>query len=340
MPPRSKPLPLAGIEALLTGAPVSVAAFRENSLKRWVAQTVAAHEIDTIYVFSGQMGQYVPADYKGRVVLDLVDVDSAKFEAYARQCSGPKKWLYAREGRLLKAMEERLVQRADTTVLISDAEAKLLRERIAQPGDVRTLGNGIDCDLFAPAAAKDEPSPYEGQGPHFVFTGQMDYAPNEEAVARFAQHILPLIRAECGTAQFHIVGRAPTSAVTRLGLAPGVTVHGAVADMRPYLANASFIVAPLTIARGVQNKVLEAMASARPVLLSPEAATGIGARHGEHFAICRSDTEFAENALSLIEWPQDATTLGNAARKFVCDKMGWPAMLADLPEIIGITALA
>ena len=109
--------------------------------------------------------------------------------------------------------------------------------------------------------------------------------------------------------------------------------------MRPYLANASFIVAPLTIARGVQNKVLEAMASARPVLLSPEAATGIRARHGEHFVICRNDVEFAENALSLIEWPQDATTLGKAAREFVCDTMGWPAMLADLPEIVGIAAL-
>ena len=149
MPPRSKPVPLAGIEALLTDVPVSVAAFRENSLKRWVARSIAAHKIATIYVFSGQMGQYIPTDYKGRVVLDLVDVNSAKFEAYARQCSGPKKWLYAREGRLLKAMEERLVQRADTTVLISHAEAKLLRDRIAQPGDVRTLGNGIDCDLFA-----------------------------------------------------------------------------------------------------------------------------------------------------------------------------------------------
>lgn len=339
MPPRNNPLPMAGLELLVTRKPVSVAVFRESSLKRWVQQVIEAYDIAAIYVFSGQMGQYIPATYKGRVVLDLVDVDSAKFEAYSNQCRGPKKWLYAREARLLKAFEEQLVHRADTTLLISDAEVHLLRERIAEPGKVRALGNGIDCTHFSPAAAKEDPTPYAGPGPHFVFTGQMDYPPNVDAVTRFAGDILPLIRAEQPDAQFHIVGRAPTPAVTRLGLATGVQVHGAVADMRPYLANAGMIVAPLTIARGVQNKVLEAMAMGRPVLLSPEAATGIPAKHGQHFAICRNDIEFVESALSLVDWPEDAATLGNAARDFVCNAMSWPAMLADLPEILGVEPL-
>ena len=336
MPPRSTPLPVAGLQALLSGTPVSVTAFRESSLIRWVKQVIAAHQIETIYVFSGQMGQYVPDDFDGRVVLDLVDVDSAKFEAYADQCSGPKCWLYKREGRLLSQVEQGLVSRAKTTLLISDAETNLLRSRVEEAGDIRTLGNGIDCQRYSPTISQALPSPYEGEGPHFVFTGQMDYPPNSDAVIRFAEDIFPAIRKENAGAQFHIVGRSPVPSVEKLARRKNVTVHGAVDDMLPFLAHADQIVVPLKIARGVQNKVLEARSMARPVLLSPEAATGIAAKHAEHFVICETDEAFIEAALSLIDWPDDAATLGKNARKFVCDWMSWPAALSDLPELLGL----
>lgn len=335
MPPRSNPLPLAGIEAVVTGKPVSLTAFHETSLADWVKQVIAAHDIATIYVFSGQMGQYIPKDFEGRIVMDLVDVDSAKFEAYAKQCRGPKRWLYQREGRLLSRVEQALVERAETTLLVSKAEAALLRKRVGEVGNIRALGNGIDCQRFSPAAT-DAASPYEGAGPHFVFTGQMDYPPNNDAVGRFAEDIFPAIRKEHPSAQFHIVGRAPVAAVERLGQLKGVTVHGGVPDMLPYIAHADQIVAPLKIARGVQNKVLEAMAMAKPILLSPEAATGIAARHAEHFVVCESDEAFVEAALSLVDWPEDAATLGQNARRFVCEWMSWPAMLSGLPELLGI----
>ncbi len=339
MPRRSKPLAMAGIEALGRAEPVSLSAFRSGRLQRWVGHTIAERHIAAIYVFSGQMGQFVPADWKGRLVIDLVDVDSAKFEAYAKDGSGPRAWIDAREGKLMRRVEAGLAARANHTLLVSEAEAALLRSRICGKADVRALRNGIDCAFYDP----DNVPPLvemAGEGPHFVFTGQMDYAPNVAAVARFAENILPAICKAFPRAQFHIVGRAPTDAVTKLNALPGVTVWGAVPDVRPFLASADMVVAPLTIARGVQNKVLEAMAMARCVLLSKEAATGIEAQDGKHFAIGEDDTALIARALHLLDHPAEREAMAQAAREFVLSSMSWPAMMADLPVLMGFDGKA
>ena len=333
---RSTSLPLAGVRALASDRPISLAAFDDAGLRAWVEWVLRERPISAIYVFSGQMGQFVPATWTGRLVADLVDVDSAKFEAFAAAGSGPMAWVHAREGRLLRAVEADLAKRADVTLLVSEQEAALLRSRGAT-GNIRALGNGVDSAAFDPACPQ-QPEIMAREGPHFVFSGQMDYAPNEVAAARFAKNILPLIRQHHPLAQFHIVGRAPTSAVQKLAEQPGTKVWGEVPDMRPFLAAADFVVAPLTIARGVQNKVLEAMAMARPVLLSPEAATGIDATDGLHFAICTSDAAFADTARALLDAPQQAQAMALSARDFVVQRMSWPAMLADLPTILGFPA--
>ncbi|WP_340587548.1 TIGR03087 family PEP-CTERM/XrtA system glycosyltransferase [Erythrobacter alti] len=334
MPARSKPLALAGLEALGRSEPVSLAAFRSANLQRWVAQTLAERDIKAIYVYSGQMGQYVPANWRGRLVVDLVDVDSAKFEAYALSGSGPRAWIDAREGRLLRQVETELAQRADHTLLVSDAEAALLRSRVSGQTTISALRNGIDCAEFDPAKVQPHPE-LARSGPHFVFTGQMDYAPNVEAVTRFAEAILPAIHRSKPDANFHIVGRAPTDEVARLGETPGVRVWGSVPDVRPFLAAADIVVAPLTIARGVQNKVLEAMAMARCVLLSPEAATGIDAEHGKHFVIGEDNNALVMRALHLLDRTAEREAIGQAARRIVQDSMSWPAMLVDLPNLMG-----
>lgn len=336
MPSRRKSMPQAGLEALASGKPVSLTAFDNAPLRRWVEHTLAERPISAIYVFSGQMGQYVPADFAGRVVMDLVDVDSAKFEAYAAERSGPRRWLYAREGRLLKQVEKQLAMRADMTLLVSEAEAQLLQERAGAGGEIRALCNGIDTARFDPAAVAAQEDVAQQAGPHFVFTGQMDYPPNIAAVRRFSASILPQIRAQHETAQFHIVGRAPTADVRDLARDyPGVRVWGEVPDTRPFLAAATMVVAPLTIARGVQNKVLEAMAMGRPVLTSREAATGIPAQRGAQLLVCEDDAAFVKQALDLLQEPARASTIGEAARAFVKGEMSWPAMLADLPAMMG-----
>ena len=206
---RSKPLPLAGVEALFRGKPVSLTAFDDAQLRRWIAETIKREGIDTIFVFSGQMGQYVPTDFTGRVVVDLCDVDSAKFEAYAK--AGERPWLNRREGTLLKREEERLAHRADTTLLITANEADLFRSRLNDMAgvNIRPLGNGIDAAFFDPDAVEPHPAIAGTEGPHFVFTGQMDYRPNVAAAQWVIEHLMPVVRQRFANAHFHIVGRNP-----------------------------------------------------------------------------------------------------------------------------------
>ncbi|WP_120715705.1 TIGR03087 family PEP-CTERM/XrtA system glycosyltransferase [Tsuneonella amylolytica] len=334
-------LPLAGMRAIAGGKPVSLTAFDNPDLREWVAHTVATRPIDTIFVFSGQMGQYAPPDFAGRVIVDLCDVDSAKFEAYALQRKGPAAVLYAREARLLAAEERRLAARADATILITEAEADLFRSRIgASPAHVTAVGNGIDTAVFDPAKVSLHPDLATEAGPHFVFTGQMDYPPNVEAVVRASRRLMPAIRSVHPDACFHVVGRAPDACVLALDGVEGTRVWGEVPDVRPFVAAADIVLAPLAIARGVQNKVLEAMAMARPVVLSDEAATGIDAVDGEHYAVGRDDEALVARILALLADPDRARAMGAAARRFVIERKGWDAALAPLAVLLGERAAA
>lgn len=334
--PRTKPLPLAGIEAVLAGKPVSLTAFHSRKLAAWVRETIAARNITAIVVFSGQMGQYVPADFAGRVVIDLCDVDSAKFASYAD--AGERVWLNAREARLLAAEEQRLGQRADATLLISEAEAALYRSRLAIPArvNVQVIGNGIDAAFFDPAGIAPHPIIASLPGPHFVFTGQMDYRPNEQAALWVIEALMPKLRARYPTAMFHIVGRNPTGKLMAHHGTPGVQVWGEVPDVRPFLAAADMVLAPLLIARGVQNKVLEAMAMARTVVLTPDAATGIAAHDGAQWIISPPDPDaMCTRIAPLLAAPDARAQMGAAARQFVLDQHGWDAMLAPLAGLVG-----
>jgi sugar transferase (PEP-CTERM/EpsH1 system associated) len=334
--PRTKPLPLAGVEAVLAGKPVSLTAFHSHTLARWVRDTIAARPIGAIVVFSGQMGQYVPGNFSGRVVIDLCDVDSAKFASYAE--AGERVWLNAREARLLAVEEERLGQRADATILISEAEAALYRSRLSAAGtvNVQVIGNGIDGAFFDPVATVPHPALAEVPGPHFTFTGQMDYRPNEQAALWVIQHLMPRLRAYFPEALFHVVGRNPTRALMAHHGTPGVQVWGEVPDVRPFLAAADAVLAPLLIARGVQNKVLEAMAMARPVVLTPEAATGIAAEDGAQWVVCPPDPAAMATRIADLLGDQEACQrIGSAARRFVRDHHAWEAMLAPLAGLVG-----
>jgi sugar transferase (PEP-CTERM/EpsH1 system associated) len=326
----------AGILALASGKPVSLTAFDNPDLHAWIARTLAARPIETIFVFSGQMGQYVPASWHGRLVVDLCDVDSAKFEAYARERIGPRGWIVAREGRLLAAEEARLAGQADATLLITEAETAFFRDRIGDGrASIVAVGNGIDTALFDPQSVPPHAALRDDAGPHFVFTGQMDYLPNVAAAQRVTNALMPAIRAQHAAARFHIVGRAPAAEVRRLDGTHGTRVWGEVPDVRPFLAAADLVVAPLAIARGVQNKVLEAMAMARPVLLTPEAATGIDAVDGRDYAIADNDTGLVERACALLTDERTALAMGASARRFVVEHKSWAAALAPLAGIVG-----
>jgi glycosyltransferase involved in cell wall biosynthesis len=190
------------------------------------------------------------------------------------------------------------------------------------------LENGIDTAFFDPAAPF---VPVLGQGRLITFTGQMDYRPNVEAVIGFAREILPDIRARHPDVRFAVVGRAPTAAVRALA-GESVIVTGEVPDVRGWLAASDIVVAPLMLARGVQNKVLEAMAMARPVVASPAAAEGIA--HAGTIRVGDGPDEVS----ALLEDRAAAEALGRAGRARVIARYGWDAALAPLDAMMGLVA--
>ena len=310
--PRTKSRARAAAEALATGRPVSLTAFADPAM---TAALRRLPRMDATYVFSGQMAQHVAGDF----VMDFVDVDSAKFAQLAGTASGTRRWLLAREARLLAAFERETAARERESLFVSEAEAALFGRGIA-------VGNGIDADRFRPDAVAPIDAPQARSRPLIVFTGQMDYQPNVDAAAWFARAVLPRL-----DATFAIVGRAPTAAVRALA-GPRVLVTGEVADTRPWLAAASVCIAPLLLARGVQNKVLEAMAMARPVVATPAAAEGIDHRGTIRVA---EAADFADAVAALIAEPG---TLGAEARARVLAGYDWTARLRSLDALLGLTA--
>lgn len=334
---RTRSLPVAGIEALLTGKPVSLTAFADKALHTYIAHLLAERPVSAIYVFSGQMAQYIPATFTGRVVMDFVDVDSAKFDAYAAKARFPANLLYAREARLLGAFEGQTARRVTTNLLVTPEETALFRTSLSA-GPVPTLlplCNGIDTVFFDPSDIAPAPD-MTGEGPQITFTGQMDYPPNVAAVEMFARDVMPTIRHSFPDARFNIVGRAPAPTVRELDGLNGTRVTGAVIDVRPWIAGADLVVAPLTIARGVQNKVLEAMAMARPVLATPQAATGIPARDGCEIVVAEGADALARQALGLLHDPFRSKAIGQSARSFVIGECGWDNVLAPLGSLLGL----
>ena len=324
--PRTRGRFSATLAALASGRPVSLTAFDSPVMHRAVAAVVDAHPTAATYAFSGQMAQYLPR--RGVRIMDFVDRDSAKFAGYADTARPPMRWMLHREARLLARHEDTIAAHVDATLFVSAAEAALL------PGaTVMTVENGIDAARFDPAAAFERVAE---PGPLIVFTGQMDYPPNVEAVVWFATAILPLIRLRHPAARFAIVGRAPTTAVRALA-GSSVLVTGEVADVRGWLAAADVVVAPLKLARGIQNKVLEAMAMARPVVASAAAAEGID--HAGTIRTGRDAATIAAAVGTLLDDPVDAQALGVAARAQVLRRYAWDARLAPLDALLGLDPL-
>jgi sugar transferase (PEP-CTERM/EpsH1 system associated) len=337
---RRKSLVRAGIEALAQGTPVSLTAFYDPALAAYVRKVLFERPVGTIYAFSGQMGQYIPVSFNGRVVFDFVDVDSAKFDAYADAGHGPRRWIDAREGRLLRREEVRLARQADVSLLISNEEAALFRARLLPQDrlecDVKALRNGIDSALFDRAACDPAPAMLACSGPRLIFTGQMDYAPNVAAVQRVIERLLPAIRQQFPDATFHVVGRSPPDALRAQHGRGGAYIWGAVDDMRQYLAAADLALVPLELARGVQNKVLEAMAMRLPVVLTPAAATGIGGNDQLNYAVGHNDAGLVEQVCLLLSDAGRRAAMGSAARGFVVETLSWQATLTPLAAMLGL----
>jgi sugar transferase (PEP-CTERM/EpsH1 system associated) len=279
------------------------------------------------------MAQFVADGDLGdaRLVMDFVDVDSDKWRQYAGDARAPMKWVYAREAARLLAHDRKIAARADASLLVSDAEAALFR-RLApdSAAKIHAVANGIDCDFFSPTHRFARP--FKTDGPAYVFTGTMDYRPNVDAVIWFAREIFPKVKAAQPGATFAIVGAKPAREVSALGGRDAITVTGRVADVRPYLAHADVVVAPLRIARGIQNKILEGMAMAKPVVTTQQGLEGIDAMPERHVLV--SDTAQGFAAASLRALAPGAGDIGRAARTLMEASYAWPSRLAVLDRLI------
>jgi len=332
-PLSSRSIKLKALGGLLTGSALSVASFANADMRAWVAEYLATHTPKVIFVYSSAMMQFVLGQDVGpaRLVLDYVDVDSDKWRQYATTSKLPMRWLYAREACKLLAFDRRAAVQADAALFVSDAEASLFRTLSPETASATyAVANGIDCDFFSPAHAFKKP--IAGLGPHLVFTGTMDYRPNIDAVTWFADTTFPRIQKVAKEATFTIVGSKPTRAVLALGLRPGITVTGRVADVRPYLSAADVVVAPLRIARGIQNKVLEGMAMGKPVVTTPQGLEGILAEPERHLLVAETPEGFADAVLRSTS--PAVAHLGPNARHLMQTSYGWPACLAALDRLL------
>ena len=317
--------------AFAGGRPLSLDYYRDAALQAWVERTVASNAIRRTLAFSSAMAQFVQPRRGSRSVIDFVDIDSDKWLQYADQKLWPMSWLYRREGRQLLAYERRTAAAFDASLFVSQAEARLFRQLAPESAaKVDYFNNGVDTDYFSPD--RDYPNPYAPGEKAIVFTGAMDYWPNVDAVQWFAREIFPAILQQDPQALFCIVGARPSDPVRQLAGSEGVRVTGSVPDVRPYVAHAQVAVAPLRIARGIQNKVLEAMAMARTVVVSPQALEGIDAAPGSELLLAETAAQYASAILGRLA--QAGEAIGPMARRKVIDRYNWDDNLAKVGSLL------
>ena len=320
---------------LMTGQALALPYYRDARMTGWVESVVERHRIRRVVVFSSPMAQYVNQMEDVDRLIDFVDVDSDKWNQYADASSSAMAWLYRREARLLLAFEKYSASRAIASVFVTKPESALFR-RLA--GDliapVITVENGVDADYFsadnvrAPEAwraGRDDAANHS-----IVFTGAMDYKPNVDAAVWFSRDVLPLIRHQIPDATFWIVGARPTAEVDALARNDEIFVTGTVADVRPYLAHAGVVVVPMRLARGIQNKALEAMAMGAATVVSTTSAAALNAVAGRDFHLADDAEAFARATIELLRDPASRRGLGDAGRAAVLENYDWSHNLARI----------
>ena len=263
-------------KGLVNGASLSVPYYNIGSMYDWVGAAIEKHQITKAFIFSSVMAQFVTRYKDMEIIADFVDIDSDKWRQYAEKKPWPLSWVYKRESKRLFAYEKEVTKLSSQVLFVSNKEAELFKTLAQELSDkVGFVNNGVDFDFFTPS--KSFSNPYKENEITIVFTGAMDYWANVDAVVWFVDNVLPKLRTKREGVVFYIVGSKPSSLVRELQAHEDVVVTGRVDDMRPYIQFADVIVAPLRIARGIQNKVLEAMAMGKPIVASPQAMEGIDA---------------------------------------------------------------
>jgi sugar transferase (PEP-CTERM/EpsH1 system associated) len=304
---------IASLPLLLSGTPLTLGVYGSKELQAEVDRR--AKDADFALAFSSSMGAFLMPHPELPKLVFIGELDSDKWRQYAAVKSFPMSWVYRREARTLFSFEKKLAGAAEESLLVTPLEKEIFDREI--PGCRSSLlRNGVDLELFHPTPERAEPG-------HLVFTGVMDYFPNTEGCAWFVHEVFPLIRQRHPDARFSIVGSKPDKGTLELASEPGVTVTGRVDSTADWLQRAAVAVCPLNIARGVQNKVLEAMSCGLGVVATTQASQGTEAIPGDHFLLADEATTFATEVANLLDYPERARELGTAARAFMEETRSW-----------------
>ncbi len=294
---------------------------------------------DAAVVFCSSMGQYIDHFQKRpkKILVDLVDVDSQKWIDYTQSNFGLKRLVFATEARRVERLEKQLSQAADALSVVSQDEAEIFR-RIHPELHCHAFGNGVDYDYFSPISFDpDSYAAIRNGNPHMVFIGVLDYFPNVQGLEWFCRQIMPRILEQFPKAKLDLVGRSPSKDVIELSKLPGVRLIGEVSDVRPYVLAANFSIAPLQIARGIQNKVLESLSCGRPVIATGYAATGIAKMPG--LLVAESPESWTAQVHKLMD-AGELLRLGDQSRQMVIENYSWESQLSGLLPLLGIDSRA
>lgn len=318
-----------GLASLLTGDPITLGLFQSTALQNWIRRTHAETGFDGVVVYCSNMAAYIrrPELSNLPLLVDLVDVDSEKWSEFAGRSTFPMSWVYRRESVRLRAVERELGTRATAVALTTKSERDLYRRHAPQANSV-VIGNGVDLSEFRRSALAT------AAGPEAVFVGAMDYRPNVEGMLWFCRHVWPEVCRRVPAATLRIVGRRPKPAISELSRLPGLHIHADVPDVRPYLFQAKVAVVPLQVARGVQNKVLEALACETPVVSSPAALHGIPLTVGREALSAESPQQWIETLVELFHDDATCRRLAQAGRQFVESHCQWEQNLAVLDDLL------
>lgn len=320
---------LHGAASLLSGGPVTLGMFECAELRRWIRAVTARTPFDGVVVFCSNMAGYTRMRELRRLPLlvDLVDVDSAKWRDYAERSTGLLRRLYRREARCLEAVERDLGHRAHAITLTTPVERELYHKHA--PGSPSyVVGNGVDIDFF------HRPENCAPSAREVVFVGAMDYRPNVDGMLWFCRHVWPEVRARLPDAVLRIVGRRPTPAILALSQQPGITIHADVPDVRQYLISARLAVVPLHVARGVQNKVLEALACETPVVASPAALRGLHPALTDEALSADTAADWIGAVVQLLQDDAACQRMARSGRQYVEQHCRWEQRLAPLGQLL------
>ena len=306
--------------------PSSMGYFYSPVLAWRIRGLLARERFDLVFVHCSSAAQYVAGVRGIPKILDFGDMDSQKWLEYARYKPFPLSAGYLLEGKKLEREERRLARRFDMCTATTRAEWETL-ERYQAGAATDWFPNGVDSDYFSPGEDLYDPD-------MISFVGRMDYYPNEQCMLEFCANVFPLLRQKRPNLRLSIVGADPVPGVRKLGELPGVTVTGSVPDVRPYVRRSAAMVAPLKIARGTQNKILEAMAMGVPVVTSPAAAGGVDAVPHKHLLVAKDHAEQCAALLRVLDDADERQRLALAGRARVLSHHAWPASMRRLDDII------